>query len=250
MLTMGGAAPAAPVSRVVATQVFTSEGVFTVPEGVTRLESVLVSGGSRGGDGGSGEGHGGGGAGGGGGGGVLECSLPVVPGERLTVVPGKGGDLVFDDNIFTRAGEGAPSVISLTDADPEEVGSYRAFSGVVLAGRWGGPAVPRRGGAPGAAGTGTRGGFSILAFCNGQAREAPGSVGGAGSNGSLDILRGQGGLGGQGGAPDPAVPEGCLPDTGRGGNGGNGANGTPPGYNPGEPGTDGRDGCVVITYSE
>ncbi len=65
---------------------FTSNGTFTVPSGVTEL-LVTLTGGGGGGGGAQGTYAGGGG----GAGGVLQTVLPVTPGETLAVQIGQGG---------------------------------------------------------------------------------------------------------------------------------------------------------------
>ena len=76
-------------------QVFTSNGTFTVPTGVTQVSAVVVGGGGggAGSDGDRDEGNTGGG-----GGGLAYGTFTVTPGETLTVTVGAGGTSASGDD--------------------------------------------------------------------------------------------------------------------------------------------------------
>lgn len=67
-------------------QVFTSNGTFTIPSGITKLKVTIVGGG-----GGSGRGNGAPSGGGGGGGTAIKYLTSLTPGNTISVTVGSGG---------------------------------------------------------------------------------------------------------------------------------------------------------------
>jgi hypothetical protein len=67
-------------------QVFTSDGTFTIPSGITKLKATIVGGG-----GGSGRGNGAPSGGGGGGGTAIKYLTSLTPGNTISVTVGSGG---------------------------------------------------------------------------------------------------------------------------------------------------------------
>ena len=101
------------------TEIFTHDGVFTVPAGVTSLRVMCYGGGGHGGLSGDEAG------GGGGGGYYAEETVSVTPGEKIPVTIGLGGVLGFmnfGDNIRTRHNGGTTSFGSYLSADGGESG--------------------------------------------------------------------------------------------------------------------------------
>jgi hypothetical protein len=90
-------------------QAYTSPGThtFTVPSNITSLSAMVVGGGGAGG--GGADGHNGGG-----GGGLSWGTIPVTPGQQLTVFVGSGGTAVASGNA---GANGEPSYIRFSGTD-------------------------------------------------------------------------------------------------------------------------------------
>ncbi len=186
---------------------FTTSGTFVVPANISEL---IVTGYGGGGGGGAGYVTGGGANGGGGAGGsgaaITTTTMPVTPGETLTITIGA-------------AGSGGLNISG--NGDPGLVGGNTSISGGLAT-------ITMLGGSPGTGGT-TSGGGSIgvqitsLATINsvGAAGAAHGASGGAGT-GSIRVV-----AGGAGGSVGPGTGGGggggggsCVSTGGAGGTGG------------------------------
>lgn len=94
-------------------QAFTSNDIFTIPTGITRLKVTVVGGG-----GGGGQGYGGGccislpGVGGGGGGAAIKWLTGLTPGNTLTVTVGGGGAGELSVPPYTIAQSGGTTSVS------------------------------------------------------------------------------------------------------------------------------------------
>lgn len=232
------------------TQPFDEVGSYTwmAPEGVTRVEYLVVGGG--GGGGGSFDT---GASGGGGGGMVLRGSLEVSPGDYYEVVVGNGGEGGGDTNI----GDGR------NDGDSSMNGSNSIFHTVIALGGGGGGGSRSSSNGEGGlaqqdnsvAPTGGLGGG------NGNFHGGGGG-GGAGGDGTQGAFRGAGGLGGAGVLVDIADSSGMYGVGGKGGNNTgnyNGADGDDNTGNGGEGsssasfdvsfGGKGGSGIVILTYT-
>jgi hypothetical protein len=164
--------------------VFTSNGAWTVPSGVTSV-TVLVVGGGGGGGGNSGFG----GAGGGGGGVVYSANYAVTPGENIAITIGSGG-------IGAGRGDGG----SGANGGNSYFGSLVAYGG-------GGGAYGNNGGGNGGSGGGTANSANSYGLGtpgqgnNGGVSAAWGCSGGGGGGsvgGNADSSRLKGGNGGAG----------------------------------------------------
>ena len=215
-------------------QTFTSNGTFTVPDGVTDLWVDIVGGGGNGSPGGL-DANGAGGHGGGGGMGKTE-KISVTPGQNITVVVGAGGG---NSSSFG-------SVTSLGGRNA--VGNYSPSS-------WGPFSTE-----------GIKDYLKLYSFTGGAndiwvSGPTPKTLIGAGSGGSggggggyADIVRGRNGgsNGNDGGVNNPSTYYGGFPGSGNrcsvsGGGGGGGASGSPPPAGPvagsgGSPGGGGGGG--------
>jgi len=230
------------INHVVTSTSFTSSGTFSVPSGVTNIDSILViaGGGSGGGDNGGG---------GGAGGLIFMPDYPVAPGGTITVTIGCGGTgspgegIVGQDSVF-----GSP-------------GDPGLGCGGVLTAKGGGRG---RGQNPGAGGQGGSGGGANGHYnnCSGGCATQPTQPGNSGAYGfgfdgraSSTTLRrggaggGAGGLGtasgnyaGQGGVGKAyTIADGTTPVAYAGGGGG--ASNAPNTHGQGSPcGTGGRGG--------
>ena len=184
---------------------FTSNGTFTVPTGVTSLNVVALGGGGGGGDNAATfvtQNAGGGG----GGGGMCISSLPVTPGESLTVTVGSGGSagggnggnsqvlrsgfLLIEGGGGSGGGQGSNSGgAGGTGNNPAGSG---AFASIQLSGGDGGSGgsgfvfSPTAGGGGGGGAAGQSGSFSGV----------DGGNGGSGNAGSASTAGGGGGGGG------------------------------------------------------
>ncbi len=250
-------------------QIFTSDGTFTVPAGVTEVEVLVVAGGGAGGDNTTTTTQTG--AGGGGGGGVTyNGSYVVTPGNNITVTVGAGGSV----NANGQGGSGENSVFGSITTTGGGGGGYRD-NGSGLAGGSGGGAgyngTPgagvvgqgfdggddfsgsqyNGGGGGGASELGNNanvnsagdGGNGYASDISGQLKYyGGGGAGGAGDNAASDAI-GIGGLGGGGNGGYAALQngEGGEVNTG-GGGGGSGSDGTSAGA--------GGSGVVIVRWGQ
>lgn len=239
--------------------VFTSSGSWTVPAGVNRV-LVQAWGGNGGGGGGCGGGDeqggywGGGGGGGGGAGGFVAATIPVTPGDNVTVTVGGGGSPGAGGSAGASGSNGG-------DGSASEV-SFGAYSVSAPGGVGGGgaPFVPYGsylGGAPGGAGTNAGAGSGYGALSPATFSQA----GTGGSQGSAQSGTGYGGAGGVGGYPlglssagtggaggtTGAGSSGSTAPYGAGAGGGGGACLSNVGY-AGGAGTWGASGYVAISW--
>ncbi len=169
-------------------QIFTSDGNFTAPQGVTKVYLTMVGGG---GGGGAGSGNPACGGGGGGGGYIINYPYTVIPGNSYAVDVGAGGAASSD-------------------------GADTTFDSAVTAGKGtkGGDAASPTGGAGGGGldGSGTTPGGYVMKGGNGA--DGTGSIGGGGGGSPF----------GAGGAGADSNPEtgGAGSGYGSGGGGGKG----------------------------
>jgi formylglycine-generating enzyme required for sulfatase activity len=208
-------------------EIFTSDGTFTVPAGITEVEVIVVAGGGAGGDHSTQTTQTA--AGGGGGGGVIyESSYSVTPGGNISVTVGTGGSVVANN----RGGKGGNSVFGTITAEGGGGGGFRDNGNGVNGGSGGGAGYQ---GAPGS-GTvdqGNDGGddYDAVPYYGGGG-------GGAGTTGS-DANVNSGGNGGNG---FPLTISGQLQYFGGGGGGGAGRDATAGSYGLGGTGGGGRGG--------
>ncbi len=216
------------VAKTATTKEWTTPGTytFTVPAGVTTIDLVTVGGGGSGGSGESVSGPGIGDhySGGGGGGGDIETyTLPVAPGDAVTVKVGASGqisNIIYKSTTYALARGGsngtngsAGSPMVCTETDPTW-GFCTGWSG----------GVPATNGVGGAGGTGTN----------------PGSKGGNAGTGGHDMSP----LAGKGGDIKPPATLTDLPaGYGTGGDGGSGVGGA--GIHSG---ASGKTGYVRFSY--
>jgi len=217
----------------------TGTTLFTVPSGVNSVSAVCVGGG--GGAAGTGSNRGGSG---GGGGGLAWATIPVTPGEVLTVEVGRGGDGTSSSStgnpgvassigqggtIVLQGGGGGGGLTALSSGTNQagRFGAGGVSSGTLRqgggsGGRGGLASYNNAGGAGGGAG-GYSGNGGAGAYSNSNTGGSAGS-GGGGSGGTC-ISSACGGGGGVGILGEGA--SGGLPGSGQGGNGGSGgANGS------------------------
>lgn len=175
----------------ISAQVFTANGTFTIPTGITALKVTVVGGGGNGGGGSSDVGSGGGG----GGGAAIKYLTGLTPGNTLTVTRGAAGG-----TSSVASGTQTISTISATGGSAGGGGGSGGSGGI---GSGGDLNIKGSGGDSGGgysgvvAGEGGSGGSSLLGGGGrgpyyGIAAEAGGAYGGGGS--------GSGGGGGAGGA--------------------------------------------------
>ncbi|HEY3478372.1 MAG TPA: hypothetical protein VGL02_05655, partial [Streptomyces sp.] len=89
---VGACLGSVPAASAQTSQTFTQDGTFTVPDGVTQLTVTAIGAGGGGGGDSVQPGVASWGGGGGGGGAIVQCMLPVSPGQVFTVsVGGHGG---------------------------------------------------------------------------------------------------------------------------------------------------------------
>ena len=185
---LGGRALVSNQYAGVAATVFTANGTFTIPTGITRIKMTIVGGGGGGGTG-SGGCCGRPGSGGGGGGAAIKW-LTVIPGRTLDVTVGAAG---------AASGSGGISQVATgTSGTPQSITTVQAS-----------------GGSPGATnGLGGTGGIGSAGDLNigGNAGNSSGSAttisatgggsifGGGGAGGAVGRAYGGGGGGGAGGA--------------------------------------------------
>ena len=213
-------------------EVFTSNGTFTVPTGITRIKLTMVGGG-----GGGGGGYNDNAAGGGGGAGVIEnWWYPVTPAAELAVVIGAGGT-------------GGPS--NQTGA----AGESTTFNTVIIAPGGSGGIGQAAGGAGGAGGvasgipptaaTGNTGKSPLPEVYAGGAGQSTGGTDNVGGGGGAPRILGVGGNGGTFGAP--SSPQPGADGTGYGGGGGGGSWGNS-GGNQGSAGGAGAPGICIVEW--
>jgi len=207
-------------------QLFTANGTFNVPAGVTKIKVCVFGGGA----GGNGYYNGSTGGGGGGGGGYAEGIFTVVPLASYTVTIGTGGTGGVSANTIG------------TDGSSSSFGALISATG----GSGGTPGVSYIGGTGGVGtggylnislGNGGGGGYSLSAGINGSGN---GGVGGT-SNGGNAGGGGGGGIGGGTGSSGYTGGGNGLANSGAGGGGG-GAN------PPGNAGGNGASGKVIVFW--
>ncbi len=275
----GGTPQAAPDADPVAQSVTTrgdgytvvtltaGSGTWTVPDGVSKLEVLVVGGG---GGGGASTGFSNAGGGGGGAGGLVHVpEYPVTAGSGISYavgaggtagsggnIPGNnGGNSVFGDltalgggggsggNMVGKSGgSGGGSRINTVVGGTGQQPSQAGLSGQYGFGRNGG-AVNDAAGSPagggggaGAAGAGTAGGAGKSVTITGSAVTYAGGGGGGGAQTSTPGAGGSGG--GGGGGNNGTAPTAGTPNTGGGGGGGNNS----------RAGAGGGSGVVIIAY--
>ena len=160
-------------------QIFTSNGTFTVPTGITKVKVTVVGGGGGGGYGGrDGCSPAYGGNGGGGGGAAIEIISGLTPGGTVTVTVGAAG------------GAGNPNVpTTATAGGTSSFGAYCSATG--------GGGGSSGAGSGGAGGLGSGGDLNIR---GGGGNPTPNLYGTGGAAGASSILGGGGIYGGAGGA--------------------------------------------------
>ncbi len=208
-------------------QLFTANGTFTVPAGITKIK-VCVYGGGAGGGGGSSNHYGGGG---GGAGGYAEGTYTVIPGTNYTITIGNAGTGGTPGNPGSNGG--ASSFGALISASGGQGGVSYVLGGIGGFGS-GGYLNTTLG----------NGGGSLNG--SGEAMAANGS-GSGGTGGASNILNntggggGGGGFGGGNGGYSTSTGTNALPNTGAGGGGGAG---DAIGYS----GGNGSDGKVIVFW--
>ena len=204
------------------TQLFSTNGIFTVPVGVTSIHIQAWGGGGS-----SGNNTGGRARGGGGGGAYSEGTITVAPGATITIVAGAGG--IYDKNNIASANGGASSAGAILarggsrgvignnsvlnsgaggtiSANPGGVISFNSYAG----GNGGNGYVNGNHGGGGGGGASA----SIAGAGNPGSDGASGGIGGAGGTGNAG-----GGDGGRGANNDftPNSTDGVSPGGGGGG---------------------------------
>ena len=231
-------APTSSTSGAYTVESFTSTGNcdWTVPTGVSSIQTLVVGGGGSGGGGKSSVFYGQGG----GGGAVVEKNFTVNAGATIAISVGAGGDSPNYNTASTSANNGRSSsvVVSVSDSatapggfSPVWTSGVGGVSGTNKAGGTGaGGTYGNGGGGAGAAGSGSTGGAGISSSITGTSVEYGG--GGGGYNGGTAIGTATGG-----GATynTPALAN----------RGGGGANGGPSAFN----GLPGGSGVVIIRYT-
>jgi len=182
-------------------QAFTSDGTFTVPEGVTEVEVLIVAGG---GGGGGSAGAGASGAGGGAGGVVYAQNVQVTD-PSYAIVVGAGGSSGGSSSDTPGSDGGNSSAFGLTAIGGGGGGSRNAGDGTGRDGGSGGgvgsqiSGVQGTGLQPGSAsgGFGSNGGDSGFSGNTGDdnASGGGGGAGGIGSTGQDNVRSGNGGIG-------------------------------------------------------
>lgn len=220
-------------------QLFTSNGVFTVPNGVTQVSAVVVGGGGGGGGATNTDEPGAGG----GGGGLAYGTWTVSAGQQYTINVGAGGAGAPGGNNSPDGSAGGESSItragttfliatgggggSSTDGDAEGGGAGGTSGGDSRVGGGSGG----QGGATSDSTTGAGGGGGAAGYSGnggagadrGSSNATAGSGGGGGGGGSGSTTQGGGGGGGVGVAPS-ALTNGSAGTLGTGGGGGSGGN--------------------------
>jgi len=231
------------VNHVLSSTSFTSSGTFSVPSGVTNIESILVIAGGGGGGGDNGGGGGGGGL-------IFMPCYPVSPGGTITVTVGDGGagtnganqsgqDSAFGSpgdpglgcgGVLTAKGGGRGSNAAPGDASPG--GSGGGANGHYNNDTGGSATQPTQPGNSGAYGFGFAGRNSSTTLRRGGAGGGSGGLGTESGN-----YAGQGGVG-----KSYTIGDGTTPVAYAGGGGG--ATNAPNTHGQGSPcGTGGRGGA-------
>ena len=240
-------------------------GTWTVPEGVTSVEYLVVGGGGGGG------GAAGTGSGGGGGGGSLKTGiLSVSPGDILSYTVGDGGAGGAGGNSPTNGSSGTPSLFATVTANGGGNGFESRFSNgsglcrggagqngdtAAVGGSGGGTRNNDAGGGltpttgAGAGGGGGAGGDGADGFdaTPGDATSAIGGNGGSGISSDITgtvVIYGNGGKGGNEGFGNIQGTAGTVNT----GTGGGGAQATSMG-GPGAGGGAGGSGIIVLKYN-
>jgi len=242
----------------------TSNGGWTVPSGVTRIDALVVAGGGGGGAGNDSSGW----SGGGGGAGGLRtvANSTVTPGVALTLAVGGGGQR---GKFFSGAGalgsNGAASIFGSTSTVGGGYGGMNNFAaGGGGSGGGGGTYGTTSTAGGGTSGEGNSGGTANTACCAagggggaaGAGGAGSGTTGGTAGSGSLNSItgtatfyaaggagQGSGVKGSAGSSGGTAVGTNATTGTGSGGGGGGGGSGTwsTPGY--------GGSGVVIVSYA-
>lgn len=232
------------------TEIFTEDGVFRVPEGVTSVRVMCYGGGGAGGEYGSNSNTSSYYGGGGGGGYYAESDISVTPGEHIPITIGLGG---ISDNGYFSSNGGTTSFGTYLSADGGEAGTAGGGDG----------------GTGGSGGSGGGGGTTNYSNMHANGGRGYQFGGGGGGSPNYSYLATQtvalgGSMGGAGGintgagsagvdttnldVPFPGVaPGGSGSDSGRGSGGGGGygsagGKGTGGGGGGGGYGGDGGDG--------
>jgi len=210
-------------------QVFTSNGTFTVPAGVTQVSAVVIGGGGGGGNS-SGSFFGQSSGAGGGAGGLSYGTFSVTPGETLTVNVGSGGGV--------GSSGGSSSIVRSATTLLQGSGGTGGGTNNTNGTGGGSSGTERDGGGDGGAG----GDGSSALFANapdgGGAGGGAGGYSGNGGAGGGDGGSGSGGSGGSGGGGGA----GSTNDDGGGGGGGVGLLGEGSNGSAGSSGSPGNGG--------
>lgn len=166
-----------PVAPVSGSAVFTSNGSFVVPAGVNTLQMTAIGGGGSAGnvvDGGRNDDYGGSG-GGSGGQKVNNYSIPVTPGETISVVIGGGGSRASGSrDRDNQGGTGGTTYIYTSAATYQLYGGTGGYGGVGDAGRT----------FPGGTTSTSNPNLPVTVDNGGSAVPGQGGYGGAGINGN------------------------------------------------------------------
>ena len=215
----------APVGQ----QVFTSNGTFTVPAGVTQVSAVVIGGGGGGGNS-SGSFLGQASGAGGGAGGLSYGTFSVTPGETLTVNVGSGGGV--------GSSGGSSSIVRSSTTLLQGSGGTGGGTNNDNGTGGGSSGTERDGGGDGGAGGDGSGALFANAPDGGGAGGGAGGYSGNGGAGGGDGGSGSGGSGGSGGGGGA----GSTNDDGGGGGGGVGLLGEGSNGSAGSSGSPGNGG--------
>ena len=213
-------------SSILRSQVFTVDGNFTGPTGVTLVWVTLVGTGAKGGDTPAGAG-GLGGGGGGAGETVYRIPVCITSGEVVPIIVGDNSSHTPDDTEF----QADSGTVSAQGGAIQDGGGEK---GAITAGGEGGIYLSGAGGSAGGDGTTPTAGGNNQRFAGGS----PGSLGGGGGASAM----GNGGAGGTGGM---FGADGSAPTLGYGGGGGGACGGTLA-HNGGL----GANGVVIVEWME
>ena len=190
-------------------QLFTANGTFTVPVGITKIKVCVYGGGGGGGGGNSNTGGGGGGAGG-----YVEGIYAVVPLSGYTVTIGSGGTGGLASGGWGANG-GSSGFGALISVNGGLAGTSYFLGGAGGIGSGGYLNTSLGNGGGGSAGGGTAG-IAAAGTGGGGSGALSNTVSGAGGGG------GGGGIGGGNGGYSTSVGFNAQPNTGAGGGGGAG----------------------------
>ena len=210
-------------------QVFTSNGTFTVPAGVTQVSAVVIGGGGGGGNS-SGSFLGQASGAGGGAGGLSYGTFSVTPGETLTVNVGSGGGV--------GSSGGSSSIVRSSTTLLQGSGGTGGGTNNNNGTGGGSSGTERDGGGDGGAGGDGSGALFANAPDGGGAGGGAGGYSGNGGAGGGDGGSGSGGSGGSGGGGGA----GSTNDDGGGGGGGVGLLGEGSNGSAGSSGSPGNGG--------